>query len=271
MTGFGLIATGAALANYQRAKRNYEQIEERSVGVKSVVNRYQELLDEWDYQKQQSSQTKIDTRENDMPDGIHLGSMLRVGNLVGKLMRCEPTVVISNTSDKKYYLFSLDMDIKVYDQPVIRQKLSGLSTEELPNYSYIRQWITTGQTMDIVQQKGISSLVNTETQKADLSRLREAICEAAGKKLITSCPKINLDGIVTADIVLYWSDHQINQTLVEKANRQALDDIIKSKSADALKTFSPGEALKKYYPDEVKTAYWVGMPGVLRYCGEAYL
>lgn len=249
MTGLGLAATAAAYLNYQNAKRNYEQIKERSAGVNAVINRYQQILDEWDYQKSVENSPEIVVEKNDHPEGLLVGTLLRVGNLVGKIMRAEPTIVISNTSNKKYYLFYISIQQFVLDRPVTLFDLKGT---EMRKFAYIKQWIKPGQTIEIPLAKALTTLV-TENGDVMLGELRNAICEAAGKKLITSCPKINLDGVEKADIVLYWADQDTPAWMFSGVHDLKLDAYLEKN------------------PGVLKKAWWLGLPGTLRYCGEAYL
>ena len=62
--------------------------------------------------------------------------------------------------------------------------------------------------MEISLPSGISALYN-EDKKNINGELRDLICDAAGKKLITSCPKISIDGGVTADIRVDWGDDKV--------------------------------------------------------------
>lgn len=242
MTGLGMMATGAAWLNYQHAKKNYEQIEERSVGIKTVIDRYQELLDEWQAKRDEKAYEEamrwfhLDERTNDFPEGVSIGVILRIGNIVGTLMRAEPTVVISNTSSNQYYLQKVELLTLVMGYPI--------SIKDGDDYMNINRYIKPGETMEIVFGKGLTTLVDADGNK-HMDELRKAICEACGKKLITSCPKISLDNMEKNDIVLYWGNNENDTHRAQ--NEYGLDF------------------------DQYRTAYWVDYPGTLRYCGEAYL
>ena len=88
-----------------------------------------------------------------------------------------------------------------------------------------------GKSIDVYLPCGISTLTDPTTGDIKMDYLRDLICAAAGKSLITSCPKISIDGAQTANIRFDWNTKE--------------------------------EGVKH-------TCILRNKPGVLRYCGEAY-
>lgn len=217
MNPFSIIGTGAAFLNYRKAKAEYDALIDKKKALEDTIKTYQ---------KERFGMTKdaletIDDNSVSYPDGLQVSSVLRVGNLVGKVMRAKKSLVISNIGRKTYVIVNPDLSCKVFDKGV------GFEKDGLPNEQII---IAPGQTIEVSSKNSIAGFENTET----LAKLRDYICEQSGKKYITSCGKISLDGVETADIMFQWQEN------------------------------------KDVAPDKWKVAAWLGKPGVLRYCMEAF-
>lgn len=288
MTGLGLAATAAAFLNYKSAKKNYDQVQERTEGVNLIVNSYQQILEE--YLSRDARETEEAIEENKLraldaeterliaeserdirPEGVQVGVLVRVGNLVGKLLRTETTLVITNTGSDGYYIHGVYINDKIYDVPF--WPMEWKSKETFSKYKKIDRVINPGQTIEIIFPKGVTTVVMSDGSDG-MDDLRNAICEANGKRLITSCGKTNLDGIAKATVILFWSTLEEKGEMLEryeelfiqkpgitassaiwaKYNEQNSDDGIIGRSG---KVFN--------------VARWLDFPATLRYCGEAYL
>jgi hypothetical protein len=190
-----------------------------------------------------------DEPDNVYPDGLQITTMLRVGNLVGKMMRVHASIVISNTSNKTYKIGKSYADCKIGDYPVIVTDISKAIQDTLNPFNFsmgvesesikiVEQKasgsilpIKPGSVWEIYMPHGVSMLVDLETQEGKMGWLRDIICQACGKSLITSCPKVFIEDIETADIRLSWT---------EETEGVEHTCILRNK------------------------------PGTLRYCGEAY-
>lgn len=223
----GLFAIGTAWLNYRKAKAEYEALEEKQQALQAAVDTYNMEKYE-DYDERQDAKAYKEETHN--PGGLEVSTVLRVGNLVGKYMRVRGSVVMSNTSDKPIRIIAVEARWFIFSNYVyIIESLT--SAEESTQHVMVNKTIQPGETLEVELQKGISSLVN-EKGEILLGQLRDAICTAAGKKLITSCPKINVEGLETANFRVWW-----------------------------------GNGINEY----VSPSYYVnGQPGVLRYMGEAY-
>ena len=239
MAGLGLIATGAALLNYNKAKSEYDSLIEQRDGLMAAydaisvaVNKYNKHKDDPDYGKIVDTELKdIDTKPNaEFPEGFYVTTILRVGNLGGKLMRARTSIVFVNDSDETVTLVSAQAECKVLNYPIIIIS-AGLKDHgrQIPQ---IKKFggpdgiglltIAPGVTVEVELDGGASGL-------SDMDALRKMVCDAAGKKLITSCPKMNITDGEKADYSIYWrSDKQ----------------------------------------EGLMHTYRIGVPGVLRYCGE---
>lgn len=217
MNPFSIIGTGVAFAHYKKAKEERDALIEQKEALLAAIKTYKDKR--WDM-----TETALETiNDNSVsyPNGLQVSSILRVGNLSGKVMRAKKSLVISNISSKTYVIVNPDLSCNVFDEVV------GFTKDGLPNEQIT---ISSGQTIEISSKNSIAGFANTET----LAKLRDYICEQSGKKYITSCGKISLDGIETADIKLSWQEN------------------------------------KDITPDKWKVAAWLGKPGVLRYCMEAF-
>ena len=197
MATVGLIGTGAAYLNLRKAKQELAELEEQQAGLEAAIQTYNyNKFDEY-YER------TIDTAENVMPSGVLVTSLVRVGNLVGKIMRVRVSVVLSNASDERYFISSVGADAFVLDSQIVVYSTDG---QGLKQEISVDKWLEPGETMEIQLPGGLSTIVNMETKQEDLGSLRDAICEACGKKLITSCPKISINGdLEKADILVRYT------------------------------------------------------------------
>lgn len=212
MTGLGIIGTAAAYANYRSAKAEYEALKEQQEGLVAAVQTYENAK----YDELYARDSVNTTPDNAIPSEMKTTTILRVGNLVGSFFRYEASVVFSNISSSKTY------HIKRVE---VKCAVLGMITDDAP--IVCDKTIAPGETAEIILPKKLSKGTGDF-----MSKLRDLICKAAEKRLITSCPKISIEG-------------------VEKANIK-------------VKYTVDGE-------EQEKTYFYNEKPGVLRYCGEAYL
>lgn len=242
MTGYGLIAAIPLFRNYKKAKAEYEALLEKQAGLQAAVASYNSgKLDSY------LAYMAKDEPDNIYPEGVFVTTVLRVGNLVGKLMRIHNALVFTNTSNNTYYIGECYADSKIGEYPVIVTDISKAIENALNPFSFstgvdsgnikvVEQVgygvaLEPGKSIDVYLPHGVSMLVDPTTGDGKTGWLRDLICKAAGKSLITSCPKISIDGAITSDIRFEWS---------VKGEGAKHDCILRNK------------------------------PGVLRYCGEAY-
>lgn len=200
MTGVGIVGLGAAFANYQNAKKEYEALEERYEGMLAAVSTYEA-------NKLNAYIESIEDRPDDFPPGLMFSTLLRVGNLVGERFRCQASLVVSNISKRPYYIGSASVDCKVLDRWVVvfSSKLLTDGAKQLEQKTAYNKVIAPGETVEIFMPAGISSLVDDKGESI-MGEFRDLICSAAGKKLITSCPKTTIEKGETADILFTWRE-----------------------------------------------------------------
>ena len=225
MTGLGVIGTAAAWLNLRKAKAEYEALKEKQEGLQAVVESYN--VNRYDITKD------YDTKPNEMPDGVEYGAILRVANVVGKMFYAKVSLVLTNTSDKTYYIRYAEVDTFFDKLPIIIHRLDwdGIfpsGSHQVPQSVLVDKQIKPGETLEIEFQKGLSAL-----PAENMDALRELILTASGYKVITSIrqPLSIIDGI-TSDIKLGWTTE---------------------------------------YGNELKDGYTLGKIGVLRYCMELSL
>lgn len=204
----GAIGTAAALANYRRAKADYEALKEQQDGLIAAIQTYENT-------KYDELENRISDPNNEIPSGMNTTTILRVGNLVGSFFRYEQSVVFINSSDKTYHIQSVKVRCAVLGMDMGEAKIACNET------------VAPGAVVEIISGKKVLGGTGDF-----MSELRDLICDAAGKKLITSCPKLSIKGAEEANIEIIYT--------VDGENQE-----------------------KKYWYNE--------KPGVLRYCGEAYL
>ena len=191
MSPISFLAIGTAFANFFKAKKAYEDALEEQQTILEAVNIQQDYKDERDEQYE----NLMDKSENEITsDGrlqaVSISPIVKVGNLVGNIFRAQLCLVFTNTSsNRSYNIRNLKANARVFGEA-----LRGY----MPTASYNFN-LNAGETKEI-------ELVGAKTSLdgATLEKLRNSICAAAGKKLITSCPKINIDGIADADVEFYY-------------------------------------------------------------------
>lgn len=218
MNFFGLIGTGAAFANYRKAKKEYDEVKEQQEVLQAAVTTYTQRRDMMFDDEEDSS---YDTNNGNAPlDGVLATTILRIGNLVGQLCRVQVSVVLTNTTDKPYIITSAEAATRVFGAVIGTQNEQSTKTN-------IR--LEPGDTIEVVLPGTIA-----QVDKSVYDKLISTICDSAGKALITSCPKLNINGIETADLAFTYT---------------------RGGQASGVGTFR---------------ARYINQPGTLRYCGEAF-
>lgn len=291
MTGLGLIATGAAYLNYQQAKKNYDQVKENTEAVYAIMNSYQSAYERYNYLLEHpeeyaevyTMEREAESRERDnarleRPDGLKFGVLIRVGCLVGKMMRTETVLTVTNSSDKAYYIYQVNVDDYLLGAPL--NVINWRTKKEYYRYINVNEWIQPGQTMVFPFPKGIAMLMDVKkdpetgevvvTEAGDveveniIGKLRDIICESQGKQLITSCTPCLFDpngellgsDAAKASVYIYWTDDPegIEQEAVKNGN------------------IGPwGQSVEQYAVDNIsKIARWQGYPALWEYKGELW-
>lgn len=217
MSGLGIIPTIAAFKNYKTAEKEYENVLARYnefQGIADVIfsdwvdkiNKYNETKDENYFRH-----LDLTVPEDNKPEGVDAMVLLRVSNLVGKIFYAQPIIVLSNSSKKDYRIHAIDSDFAIYDSGVQLYRLKAdatdlIASEKIENRIEPNTVLKSGATMYYVMPLGITGL-----QEADMKKLRDYICAVCGKKLITSCPKVNVIGapgkereLINTSILVEW-------------------------------------------------------------------
>ena len=236
MTGYGLIAAVPAFTQYKKAINHYNNLVEHQEALVTAVGTYNfHKMDDY-----YLSHLTNEKQDNPVP-GLLIAPMLRVGALVGKLYRCQASVVMTNTSDRAIE-FSPGFSIEnvLCDEPVKVYKVEwggfwhfmDFNEIPIPQKTTKPFRIKPGQTLELMITGGISGMDGDK-----LENVRQMIYAATGVGIITSCPKVSIENGVRTDVRFHW---------------YYVDDI------------HDGIAWNK------KEYYGVGLQGILRYCGEVY-
>lgn len=215
MSILGSIGLFAAIANYRKAKKTYDDAVERQETLQAAIDSYTQDRDS----KYDALLEDTYSDPNSPLQGVLATTILRIGNLVGKYCRIHVCVVLTNTTENTYSIMSTEAVTRVF---------GAIVSADEDQKAYSGYLLQPGETHEFYLPAAIGMIADEATR----DELREAICTANGKSLITSCPKTTINGIETADIALEW----------RAAN-------------------GAGSA---------KRARYVNKAGVLRYCGEAY-
>ena len=191
MNTLSLIGTGAAFLNYRKAKAEYDALKDKQEALLAAISTYENT--KWDeYDKKTADPGDV------RPAGLLVSSIVRVANLVGKVMKMRTSIVFTNTSDSPITINYVEAECSVLGTILIPFK-SATNQTKVDQFVRETKTIAPKGTLEIQLPGGISSLGE------QMGNLRDLICEAAGKKLITSCPKISIEGAETAKIYVEWS------------------------------------------------------------------
>ena len=230
MATVGLIGTGLAFLNLKKAENEYNALVDQQDALIAALETMREgkNYEEKDWE---------DPNPIDLMPGVSVTTILRVGNLVGSVFHSKASVVIANTGSQAYYIRSVAADCFLFDVPVLPYRLRdwwkiGMSYTELQTQSIaVNKIIKPGEVMEIGLPGGTSAIVTKEGEDM-LPELRQMVCDAAGKKLVTSIVgNFNIEDGQKADIRISWGYNQ---------------------------------------DDSIKNHLTMRKPGVLRYCGEAF-
>ena len=151
-------------------------------------------------------------------------------------------VVITNNSDKSYYIHSVAADCFVLGCPVVPFRLRdwwkiGKAYQEIQKQSVeVNKTIAPGEILE-VEMPGGTSAIYTKDGVDKLPELRNMVASAAGKKLVTSIiGNLNIIDGEKADVKIEWW----------------------------------GNFMEANYDGAWKKHVVQRKPGVLRYCGEAF-
>ena len=250
MTGLGIIPTIAALKNYKNAKAEYNNVLARYNEFQSIA---EALFDDWtqninDYNEAKDGEylrhLDFGIQEDNKPEGVDAVVLLRVANLVGKLFYAQPVVVLSNSSKKRYSIHAIDADMAVYGSGIqlfkIEANMSDLvGAKKIQNRIEPNLVLNSGATMYFALPFGITGI-----GEESIKKLRDYICQVCGKKLITSCPKVNVIGASGKERELIDTSILVEWRLYEN---------------------------KKGEVGDLQTGVWVDKPGIIGYRGEAGL
>ena len=195
MNILGIIGAAALFPKYKTAKAEYDDLKEKVESIRASVQTYNfRKLDEY------IDKTNPE-KPNDFPAGLSMAPMFKVGNLVGTLFHCRMEVTISNTSRTPFYVRTIYADPVIFGDalPVFKSSLLD-GANVLKQEAVVNRIINSGESVLVDLPSGISGV-------PDMGKLRDVICKACGRKLITSCWKVNIeDGTAKADVMIDWSE-----------------------------------------------------------------
>ena len=214
---------------------NYRRAQKKYDAVKDQYDALQAAVQTYNSRKLDDYINNLDTNAVDLMPGVQMTTILRVGNLVGQLFRMQTSVVLSNTGQNTYYIQGAMADCLVLDK---RLAVYNIDINDVLSFN------SANAASLVAQQKLVDEYLKPgETLEITLpagisglpeeerAKLTQTICAACGKSLITSCWPVSINDIEKADIQVTWTEADGN---------------------------------------EIKTARTLGLPGSLRYMGEAF-
>ena len=212
MATVGLIGTGLAYLNLKKAEKEYNALVEKQDALLAALQTMRDEKANIKTEKEQDIEEPdwVDPDPIDLMDGISCTTVLRVGAMQGKLFHTQAVVVITNNSDKEYYIQSVTADCFVLGCWVVPFRLRdwwkiGRSyLEEQKQHVVVGKVIRPGDVLEVVLPGG-ESAIYTKDGVDKLPELRNMIASAAGKKLITSVVQsFNIVDGEKADIKIVW-------------------------------------------------------------------
>ena len=215
MNTVGVIGTGAAFVNYRDKKAAYDALVEQHDVLNAVYATYNEkaLFEKYAAEYDQMMEEAMgeyelmnelaaierQQKQNIRPDGLKVTTLLRVANLVGnKFFKASNTVYFTNCGDKDVYIYDIEFQCNIIDpetnkaHSVILVDKNGNKKKQIVINGIIKAGETRTFSTGTYYSGGVDAI------------LRKIVCNACGKKLITSCPKISIDGIETAGYMVRW-------------------------------------------------------------------
>lgn len=191
MSPISITSIGAALLNYRKAKAEYETLKDQQETLRAAVAAY-------NYEKYDDYESKhTPDYSSDAMDGVRLNVVERVGNLVGNHFRSQASVVLTNTSDNTYSITGAEVEVSVGEKyhfvHNVEQK-TGCAVTLHP-----------GETVEIALPASISQLIS-EDGEVHNGVLRDMVCTACGKKLVTSCYKVSIENALKCAARVYWKE-----------------------------------------------------------------
>lgn len=123
---------------------------------------------------------------------ISVFGLLRIGNLAGTLNRGNLSVYVKNDSTETSYLIrKITADVYVYNEHI------GFKKELIKD---VNVQLAPGQTIEI-QLGNSECYMSSKNQRV---KLRDAVKAKCGKKVLTSCRKVDLGNIGEIDVNLEW-------------------------------------------------------------------
>lgn len=192
MNPLSFIAIGTAFANFFKAKKKYEDALAEQQTILEAVNLPQDYKDERDEQYENlMDKPENDTTSDGRLQAISISPIVKVGNLVGNIFRVQLSLVFTNkSSDRSYNIRNIKANARI-----LQEGVRGYYPSAQYNFN-----LKAGETKEIEFAGAQTSL-----DGASREELKNAICVAAGKKLITSCPKTNVPDIASADVEFEYS------------------------------------------------------------------
>lgn len=192
---FRTIVAALVLAKIVSDNRKSIQSEENSALLQSAIDTYKKNQDAL---KESLNQSGVIPGDNNSElSNVNVSFILRLGNLVGSKMKAQVTLVMTNKSKDLTYTLTR---FKV--QPYINGIFLGFDSAGGFDSGYpMGRVLRPGETIEITLP-GVNQIILPSS--SDRDSLRNLICNAAGKKLITSCPKITINNAVHANIEFYY-------------------------------------------------------------------
>lgn len=184
----GIVAIGAALANYARAKSNYNKVKDELTTLQAAVNTYNNT-------KYNSLLDSIEDKNNIRPEDFDVTTILRVSNLGGKIFNGRTSIVFTNTSDRDVYILNASANCFILDTPLVTVSNDGADIQQKIDVSLKNAIIIKPNETKEIQLDPFKSGLPEE----QLAELNKIIIQASGGD------KVNLSGdIVKADILYEW-------------------------------------------------------------------
>lgn len=193
MNIYGIATAVGILPAYKRAKAKAEEAYTALLNYKAWLRSLNEKPE-----KEQS----VYVDWNSELDGVTCTVILRVGNIVGKMLSADGYLILTNhTSDRELLINKIGVSFRIFGQPI---------TTYIPRGTVSSIELRAGQQVQIPLSgnTGLIFFANADTRDEFRNDIVEAYNAATGKHwtLITSIPKnTDVDGIATANVEFQYT------------------------------------------------------------------
>ena len=213
MTGLGVIGTVAAFANYRKKKAAFEALEEQYNALLDAVNVYNNTkLDQYiEHEEKIKHQNPLD-----YANGLSARTIFRFSTTIFGALRCQNSVVLTNTSDKTYYIGKVSAISYILGNEVLIYKinLQEQNGEYETQTVRVGRYIKPGEVMEIKLPHGFTKVIGKDggNQWNEILDQFKTNAQRDGYSVDSNMSIVSDDpNIYCAEILVTWREENENE------------------------------------------------------------